>query len=107
MKEYKAPHSEPDGHRAQIGFVKNNPLNNDYYINQLEGGVWYPAVLEAHKTLYERFPGYNIVQIKEKFGELRFYVSKGSCPDDIWNMKEANDIIRVAEQAVAELTDNN
>lgn len=34
---------------------------------------WVPIVLELHNSLLAN-PNYRIVQVKEKFGELRFYV---------------------------------
>lgn len=34
---------------------------------------WLPLVNETHLWLKERYPNYRIVQIKEKFGTLRYY----------------------------------
>lgn len=70
-----APHPEPGGNVAEMGFVKANPLNNDYYVELWKDDPWYPAIKQAHDSLTRLIPGYNIDQIKEKFGGLRFYFS--------------------------------
>jgi hypothetical protein len=101
---------EPQGYRAYPGFVKSNPLNNDYYVEQFKDDPWYPIIKRTHERLTELVPGYNIAQIKEKFGGLRYYVD---FPDGVleaavkpeWRyldsaekvMNNATDIIRYAE----------
>jgi hypothetical protein len=69
------PASEPEGNASIAGFVKSRPENNDHYINQFKKDEWYPAILKAHNDLTAVVPGYNIDQIKEKFGSLRYYIS--------------------------------
>lgn len=73
MNISSAPVDEPTGYRAAPGYAKTHPENNDYYVAEFEGHPWYPAILEAHHSLTQAVPGYNIVQIKEKFNGLRFY----------------------------------
>ena len=100
-----APYPEQPGYSAQMGFVKNNPLNNDYYVKQWVDDPWYEIIAKTHDELTRKFPGYNISQIKEKFGGLRYYISKGTCSDEIWaNNKEAYQIIRRAEAEVDKLS---
>jgi len=70
-----APVYEPSGYEAQPGMVKSRPENNGYYVEQFRNHPWYPAILTAHLELEELIPGYNITQIKEKFGGLRYYFS--------------------------------
>lgn len=70
-----APGYEPAGYTATKGFVKLNPENNDFYVAQFENDPWYPAISNAHSQLSNLIPGYNITQIKEKFGGLRYYFS--------------------------------
>jgi hypothetical protein len=72
------PAVEPEGYRAAAGLVKSLRENNDYYVAQFEGDPWYPAILDAHEAITRIAPGYNIAQIKEKFGGLRFYYDLGS-----------------------------
>lgn len=55
------------------GFVKSRPENNDHYVEQMKDHPWYPIIKETHDKLTELIPGYNIGQIKEKFGGLRYY----------------------------------
>jgi hypothetical protein len=51
------------------------------------GDGWKPLVLELHERLVERWPNYEIDQIKEKFGGLRFYadpcLETPDFPDDV------------------------
>lgn len=39
------------------------------------GQGWYPIIIACHKELVAIDPDYEIVQIKEKFGGLRYYYS--------------------------------
>jgi len=71
----EAPGYEERGYSAAPGFVKSNPANNDFYVEQFKDDPWYPAIKHAHEQLSGLIPGYNISQIKEKFGGLRYYIS--------------------------------
>lgn len=88
------PAYEPRGFAAVRGFVKMRPENNDYYVELYADDPWYPAIREAHRKLSERIPDYNIAQIKEKFGGLRYYydLPEGS----------SNELHEFAEQVVRE-----
>lgn len=92
-----APYPEPQGCLAEPSFCKDNPLNNDYYVEQFEDDPWYPAIKYAHDRLTKKYPGYNIVQIKEKFNGLRYYIARGDCPEDVWDVHEADLITTQAE----------
>lgn len=70
-----APVEEPEGYRSAPGFVKSRPENNEHYIAQWENDDWYEILVWLHKELESLIPGYNISQIKEKFGGLRYYFS--------------------------------
>lgn len=97
---------EPQGCVNAPGFVKANPLNNDSYVEKWKDDPWYPAIKQAHDRLTDLIPGYNIAQIKEKFGGLRYYFDY---PETIpvgkyqYNnteekiTKQAEDVIRYAE----------
>lgn len=74
------PVEEPSGYMSQPGFVKSRPENNEHYVAQFEGHEWYPIIKQTHDELTRLIPGYNISQIKEKFGGLRYYFS---FPDEI------------------------
>ncbi len=106
-QEDVAPYPEGPGYAAIPSFVKGNPLNNDYYVEQFKDDEWYPVILKAHKELSALFPGYNIDQIKEKFGGLRYYVSPGSCPEEKWDYEKSAKIIRQAEAEAAEISEKN
>lgn len=58
------------------------------YIEIDEG--WYQIVIDCDKELTELDPSYRIVQIKEKFGGLRYYFnpSEGCDKPTFWKMKE-------------------
>jgi hypothetical protein len=73
MPKSGPPAPEPQGYAAVPGYVKNNPLNNDYYVEQFKDDPWYPIIKRTHERLTELIPGYNIAQIKDKFGGLRYY----------------------------------
>jgi hypothetical protein len=45
----------------------------DEYVKEWENDPWFPAIWEAHELLRFFIPGYTPVQIKDKFGGLRFY----------------------------------
>lgn len=65
---------EEPGYRAYPGFVKAKPENNAYYLSKFKGDPWYPILLRTDAALERLIPGYNIAQIKEKFGGLRYYI---------------------------------
>lgn len=69
----EAPFPEPRGYMSAPGFVKSHPGNNDHYVAGFAGHPWRGPIARAHERLTRLDPGYNIAQIKEKFGELRFY----------------------------------
>lgn len=71
MEEYP----EPQGCYNYPTFVKSNPLNNDSYLEKCceTYPEWADLLREAHAQLEELAPGYNIAQIKDKFGGLRYY----------------------------------
>ena len=75
-----APKDEPKGYRSAPGYVKTHPENNDHYVEQFKDHPWYHAILRAHEDLTQAVPGYNIVQIKEKFNGLRYYYQ---LPDEL------------------------
>lgn len=49
------------------------------------GKGWYPLLTEANRKLAELFPNYEIHQVKEKYGTLRFYWGTGKDPWQIEN----------------------
>ena len=90
------PVEEPKGCASVPGFVKSEPDNNDHYVEQFKDHPWYPAIKAAHERLTEIIPGYNIAQIKNKFGGLRYYIDypSGVTDDDAC---EADEVVRRAE----------
>lgn len=57
---------------------------------------WLKPVLECHEKLKALNPNYEIHQIKEKFGELRYYI--GYNTDDILTHEAMKEAISEAEQ---------
>ena len=103
----EAPYPETVGYVAESGFVKSNPLNNDYYVEQWKNDPWYPAIKACHEELTAALPGYNIAQIKGKFGGLRYYIDVPRDEDTMMPVPEnayelAAPIIARAERWVAE-----
>lgn len=76
----QAPAQEPPGYRSHPGFVKSRWENNAHYVAQFAGDRWYEGFDHALQGFTQACPRANIVQIKEKFGELRFYYD---LPDDL------------------------
>lgn len=97
MPEYP----EPQGSQNTPGFVKSNPLNNETYLDQccVAYPKWADLLRETHAKLEEIAPGYNISQIKDKFGGLRYYTSMPEWwydeeldDDDVEGIKRHNDL---------------
>lgn len=72
MEEFE----EAAGYRNEPGWVKGNPLNNDSYVAKAKEA--YPEYAERIQEQYDDAKStgkqFNVAQIKEKFGELRFYL---------------------------------
>ena len=91
---------EAPGHFNIPGFVKGNPANNENYLSQCceVYPEWETLLRDTHEKIKALDPGYNISQIKDKFGGLRYYVTltKGLDHDtqdtiaDIINLAENN-----------------
>lgn len=83
------------------GYVKTADETNDSYVAEWENDTWYPAIKDAHDLLSHFIPGYQVVQIKEKFGHLRFYyvLPVDGLPHDDRELyvKLANHIVGFAE----------
>lgn len=79
----EAPYFEPSGFYARAGFVKSNPGNNDFYIEQFKDHPWYPAIQSTHHKLEDLIPGYNVQQVKEKFGRLCYYFEYPNTINDL------------------------
>lgn len=71
MTEYP----EPPGYQNSPGFVKSIPRNNETYLEKccVAYPFWADILRETDRKLEEIVPGYNISQIKVKFGGLRYY----------------------------------
>jgi len=57
---------------------------------------WLPLVINLHKSIFELDPNYELVQVKEKFGGLRYYVNTYSMYTDIG--KQIHQLIDIAEE---------
>lgn len=65
------------------GFIKESFETNEEYLKDYETDPWYPIILDTHGALNHALPGYQIIQIKEKFDGLRYYISYPSEEDFI------------------------
>ena len=90
------------------GYVKPDDETNDEYLASFidhtyeTPDLWLEIIFDAHKKMLAIDPSYEISQIKEKFGGLRYYFDTKFD----WNSPEAiamNAIIGEAEKRVAEL----
>lgn len=54
------------------------------------GPGWFPLIQELHENLFELDPNYLVLQVKEKFGGLRYYISTTladkASNDRIWGL---------------------
>lgn len=66
---------EEKGYLAHPGWVKGNPKNNAIYLERCYDTYpeWKNYIKAIDRLLNRLAPGYNIDQIKDKFGGLRFY----------------------------------
>lgn len=80
------------------GFVLEDHESHrmDEYVELWQDDSWYTPIKEAHELLKQVIPGYRPVQIKEKFGDLRFYFDKSPAATEL-QCQLANVIIRDAE----------
>ena len=88
-------HPEPTGFYNEAGFVKSNPLNNESYLEKSIEVLpeWEDILRDTHEKLENLVPGYNIAQIKEKFGGLCYYISLPHAWDDAHVDETEEDII--------------
>lgn len=92
--------SEPDaGWAARLNFrqLPDNPSDLDLQVHelnlrQLPGSGWTPIIDRLHRELIALEPEYELHQIKEKFGTLRFY---GEYREDVREVCKA--LVRSAE----------
>lgn len=99
---------EPQGYMNYPTFVKNNPANNPSYLQK--SVEVFPEIkdvlINLDRAIEDIAPGYNIAQIKEKFGGLRYYVTfpEGTEPtirEQVWALisqaeQEADPLLRKA-----------
>ena len=93
-------HPEEDGYFCSPGFVKGNPKNNTAYLEMYREHPWHDLLVRCDAELEELCPGYNIAQIKEKFGGLRYYISQGDCPYEVYDPQGMEKIIQKYEREV-------
>lgn len=105
----KLIHPEPDGYDCSPTFVKSNPKNNEVYIDMCTDELGPNLATLLHNTnrqIKNLAPGYNIAQIKEKFGTLRFYAD---LPEDTTdeNYDKIQKIITQTEQDGTKILQEN
>jgi hypothetical protein len=65
---------------------------------------WRKLVYGLHKAISSIYPNYEIIQIKEKFGMLRYYIDFGPIQDD--DSLKISDLITAAEKDSMSLCKN-
>jgi len=86
MKEYI--NSDPEFQNILDRFADNIPARIDC------GYGWAGLIRECDETLFSLDPNYEIAQIKEKFGGLRFYFN----PTDMNQYSKLNSIVMAIEE---------
>lgn len=86
------------------GWVKADGESNEEYLASIPvDDPWRKTILQLHEKLVHLDPDYQIDQIKEKFGELRFYYDS-KLEEAIPEISAAiNLAVRTAELAVQEI----
>lgn len=79
--------------------------NNEQWLDIMRDDVWWPAIEKCDRLLNHVIPGYKILQIKEKFGGLRYYIEypEGMVYDDA-EAQIAQAIIDLAEREAMSLS---
>lgn len=90
--------SGPSG--GYVEYDRNTPEGRRAEIDKWSTDPWYPVLLRLDFDLAKIDPGYNLTQLKTKFGELRYYAHPNR--DDV-SMDGFQDLIRKAEQECEEL----
>jgi hypothetical protein len=82
------------------GFVVNasTPEERKLELHKWGGHSWFPVLNFINMRLEKLDPYYTLVQVKEKFGSLRYYIYT-----DTNHRKEMNEIVREGEQRLVEL----
>ena len=47
--------------------------SNEQHVEIWREHPWFPIIEQTHQALEELIPGYTVLQIKQKFGGLRYY----------------------------------
>lgn len=83
---------------ARLELSQPTDTNQDH-LDDWRDHSWWPAINYAHETIRKLFPEYQILQIKEKFGGLRYYWSIDNDDSQINhpNFSHAEQAIRYAE----------
>ena len=74
---------------------------NDAYVRLFEDNIWYDTIVMAHTRLTAIDPDYRIVQIKEKFGGLRYYFHTETS-HETW--RQMQDVVNDAETIASTIT---
>ena len=82
--------------QLQVEALKNKFLPNYYKSVDVDEG-WYQIVVDCDNLLTEIDPNYQIAQIKQKFGGLRYYFQPSSSEynDELWT--KMNSIVQAYE----------
>lgn len=65
------------------------------------GQGWHPLIIELDKKISEIDPDYELDQVKEKFGQLRYFITPN--PNDWRSFKEIEEIIEEYEAKSAQI----
>ncbi|MEX0948315.1 MAG: hypothetical protein WD296_05890 [Acidimicrobiia bacterium] len=65
------------------------------------GPGWYPIVVALDRKLAALFPDYRLLQVKEKFGGLRYYWERGEGQSDDASAAAGKQLVELAEALAA------
>lgn len=85
LKKFGDPEYGPYGYGfCNPAFYDQEPVTNQEYLDTIpDDDPWKPVLVEGFAELDAKFPGWSVVQIKEKFFQCRFYANQpeGSTPE--------------------------
>lgn len=61
---------------------------------------WYPIIIECHRKLKELDPEYNPSQIKEKWGELRYYFDMSDVNAGLYDVEYNTELYNKMDKVV-------
>jgi len=98
IKEYIELHTPyADGKAWKIEEILRQFDSAETYLSLDIRAGWLDHVYQMHEALIAIVPNYSIIQIKEKFGALRYYINASECEHDSTKQFIVDSIINFGE----------